>query len=81
MYTEGLVWAVHGGEWKIKNPWVGEEGNSSVGNETSSESKEENKAYPLIISSDGYNHLPFPMVLLAFLELLCSLLHSKHFSG
>ena len=91
MYPKGLVWAVQGGvDWKIKRPWyIIEKENSSiveekVENMTSLPSEEEyNSLTPdsLVSLWDGSNPLPFSLVLLAFFEVLSSLLHSRLFSG
>ena len=53
-------------------------------NMTSLQSKEEYINLPMPISMVSLsldNNLPFSLVLLAFLEVLCSLLHSRLFSG
>ena len=84
--SEGLVWAVHGGGLKIKWSQESIEVNSSMVEEnmTSLQSKEEYINLPMPISMVSLsldNNLPFSLVLLAFLEVLCSLLHSRLFSG
>ena len=83
--SEGLVWAVHGGSLKIMKIRESIEGNSSMVEEkvANMTSLEEYINLPPISTmvplSD--NHLPFSLVLLALLEVLCSLLHSRLFSG
>ena len=87
MCTEGLVWSVHGGlGWEMKRPWHSKEANNSIeeekeANMTSLKSEEEYISLPvsMVLSSD--DHVPFFLVLLAFLEVLCYLLHSRLFSG
>ena len=85
MCTEGLVWSVHGGaSWKMKRLWHSKEGNSSIeeekeANMTSLEEEYISLPVSMVLSSD--DHVPFFLVLLAFLEVLCYLLHGRLFSG
>ena len=70
----------------MKRPWHSKEANNSIeeekeANMTSLKSEEEYISLPVsrVLSSD--DHVPFFLVLLAFLEVLCCLLHSRLFSG
>ena len=87
LLSEGLVWAVHGGGLKIRWSPKNIEGNSSMveekgANMTSLKSTEEYiTTLPMPISVVSSNNLPFSLVLLALLEVIGSLLHSRLFSG
>ena len=70
----------------MKRLWHSKEGNSSIeeekeANMTSLKSVEEYISLPvsMVLSSD--DHVPFFLALLAFLGVLCYLLHSRLFSG
>ena len=52
-----------------------------VANMTSLQPEKENNSFPISLVLSSGNHLPFSLVLFAFLEALCSLLHSRLFSG
>ena len=81
---QGLVWSVKGGCWALRPPACLGENTSFVderlaGNETSSVSDQKRDGLPPL-QSDVENDLPFVLALLAFLQVICWLLHYKLFA-
>ena len=81
---QGLVWSVKGGCWALRPPACLGDNTSFVDerltdNETSSMSDQKRDSLPPL-QCDVENDLPFVLALLAFLQVICWLLHYKLFA-